>query len=295
VDPNIGGPAVASSGSTFVAVSRNDFPAAMATGDGTLTADAASVFSSAPGGELRFYLPRRASNLVAAGTSLNGTAYIGGLADPALQRSDEFYTSLGQHTNLNTAAANAAGLVLNLDPIDAAHYSTALGDYSFYFDTGTLTPAPGGGGGGGGGVAPPPAPPVPPIFVTIDGQLFFNRGVFAPGSPYVQVGPFAVGFTDDYFNWDEQRYELDMFDSGDKRGWEQFGPWTSTFKASFSKVEGGVGWSSFTVFGDPDFTVGGYGFGFDGINNPPEMDDELRRMLEALEAELAELRGGGEE
>jgi hypothetical protein len=40
--------------------------------------------------------------------------------------------------------------------------------------------------------------------------------------------------------------------------------------------------------------VGGYGLGFDGINNPPEMDDELRRMLEALEAELAELRGRGE-
>ncbi|MFK5923541.1 MAG: hypothetical protein QM496_15290, partial [Verrucomicrobiota bacterium] len=60
----------------------------------------------------------------------------------------------------------------------------------------------------------------------------------------------------------------------------------------FSTVEDGEAWSSFGVFGNGSHPSAGYGRGFDGINNAPEMDDELRRMLENLEAELAELRGG---
>ncbi|MDF1659551.1 MAG: hypothetical protein P1U58_18180, partial [Verrucomicrobiales bacterium] len=58
------------SGNTFIGVGT-------AGGTETLTADAASRFDSAPGGELRFYIPSAASNQVAAGAFLNGTAATG--------------------------------------------------------------------------------------------------------------------------------------------------------------------------------------------------------------------------
>ena len=293
VDTSLGGPAVANSGSTFIAVSRNDFPATMATGDGTLTADATSVFASAPGGELRFYLPRRDSNLIAPGALLNGTPYGGAPVDPAFQLPTEFAAgpdqlAFGQHTNLNTAAANAAGLVLNLDPIDAASYGGAFSFYYDNIDVNVPPPAP---------PAPPapPVPPAPPIFVTIDGQLFFNQNVLAPGSPFVQAGPFSTVFTDDYFNSDNQRYDLQIFDAGDKKGWYRaVGAWTSSFDTIYSTVEGGPAWSSFTEFGDGSRPTSGYSEYFNSLNSQSEQDDELRSLLENLEAELAELRGLGD-
>ena len=197
VDASTGTSAVANSGRTYISVSRNDFiPNTIATGDGVMSADANSVFSSAPSGELRFYIPSRANNQIAAGALLNGNAYGGALVDPALQGPDEFLVSLNEHTYLNTAAANAAGLVLNLDPIDAANYAAGLG-YGLYYADANLTPPPvAPPGGGGGGATTPTVPVVPPIFVTIDGQLHFNQGVFGSNSPYVLVGGFVNAFTD---------------------------------------------------------------------------------------------------
>jgi len=58
------------SGNTFIGVGTVG-------GTETLTADAASRFDSAPGGELRFYIPSAASNQIAAGAFLNGTAASG--------------------------------------------------------------------------------------------------------------------------------------------------------------------------------------------------------------------------
>jgi hypothetical protein len=294
VDSSTGSAAVANSGSTYLQVSSNDvLPNTIATGDGVLIADVTSVFSSAPSGELRFYIPSRANNQIAAGAQVNGNAFGGALVDPALQGPDEFLISLNQHTYLNTAAANAANLVLNLDPIDAAHYAAGL-DYSLYYaDANLVVPPVAPPSGGGGGTTTPAVPVVLQIFVTIDGQLNFNQGVFGPNSPYVLVGGFVNFFTNDYFNSDTQRNELEMFDVGDKNGWTKgSGPWTSSFDTIFSTVEEGEGWSSFGVFGDGRHQSTGYGRGFDGINQAPEMDDELRRLLENLEAEMAELRGG---
>jgi len=161
------GAAAAVAGDTYVAPSRDD-PSG---GTGILTADAATEFASAPGGELRFYFTRRANNAIAAGALLNGAPYVGTSPDPSVtQRADEFAINVlgvgagmpAEHQNLTPYYGD------NLLPGDLQNgapgsYSTALGNYSLYYDTITLTnapppPPPGGGDGDGDGGAGGPEP-----------------------------------------------------------------------------------------------------------------------------------------
>src|SRR5690606_6940673 len=80
-------PATNLGGVTWIGVSRDD--PTDPTG-GVLEADAGSEFSGAE--EVRFYLPRRGNNRIAAGAKINGVAYDGGaLYEPwPVQRADEY-------------------------------------------------------------------------------------------------------------------------------------------------------------------------------------------------------------
>ncbi|NLT71830.1 MAG: hypothetical protein GXX91_14225, partial [Verrucomicrobiaceae bacterium] len=96
---------------------------------GNLLADAQSEFHGADG--LRFYLPQRTNNQIAAGASLNGATFPGAAPDPFDHQRDDEYTRniLGdvpqtpnEHDNLfgtGPSPGNAAG-------------------YAFYYDTITL-------------------------------------------------------------------------------------------------------------------------------------------------------------
>lgn len=118
---------------------------------GILTADAASEFVGAD--ELRFYLPRRASNQIATGALLNEVSFPGARIDPSdTQRYDEFVvhitgdvdSSPNQHANSFTSGAAP---------------TTNPAGYGFYYDTISLIAGsgdlplevPGGGTGGGPG------------------------------------------------------------------------------------------------------------------------------------------------
>lgn len=116
---------------------------------GILTADAASEFVGAD--ELRFYLPRRASNQIATGALLNEVSFPGARIDPSdTQRYDEFVvhitgdvdSSPNQHANSFTSGAAP---------------TTNPAGYGFYYDTISLiagigrSPSGGPGGGTGGG------------------------------------------------------------------------------------------------------------------------------------------------
>ncbi|MCF6314310.1 MAG: hypothetical protein L3J39_17815 [Verrucomicrobiales bacterium] len=201
------------SGNTFLGVGSD------------LTADANSAFNSAAAGvgELRLYVA--GNDNVDAAAKLNGTPH-GAAAFP------------------NDQGAYVFG---------AGSYAPAVGNFAYYkllLSVVTVPSIP----------MPPSAPILPddpeqdaeyPIFVTIDGQLNFNRGVLEPSSPYVLVGAYAQEFTDDYFNWDSQRFNLEFFDAGDKRGWRKAGGrWTSSFEVSFPRTKDEEGWSSFDLFGE---------------------------------------------
>ena len=122
--------ATALAGVTQIGVSR-DNPADPA--GGSLIADASSQFHGED--ELRFYLPRRGNNQIAAGAILNGAVWSGAPTDPSpVQRIDEFTINIisdpsstpNEHTNVigsGPAPANAAG-------------------FAFYYDTILLGPAP---------------------------------------------------------------------------------------------------------------------------------------------------------
>lgn len=208
LDPALNNQGIGAGGDTYVAVSRNE-PTILETG--TLVGDADSVLASDPTGELRLYLPGRASNLL-VGSSLNGTAYAGANVDPLNQQIDELVihqldefgvevSTPAEHSNLDNAGTNL--LTRTLTP-DTGNYSSVLGNYTLYYDTITVveagppvdpTPTPGGGdaGAGGGasggagdagGVDPeiPIDPEVevgePPVFTIIgtDGQPFQVQG-----------------------------------------------------------------------------------------------------------------------
>jgi hypothetical protein len=122
--------ATALAGVTHIGVSR-DNPAEPA--GGSLIADASSQFHGED--ELRFYLPRRGNNRIAAGAILNGAVWSGAPTDPSpVQGEDEFTINIisdpsstpNEHTNVigsGPVPANAAG-------------------FAFYYDTILLGPAP---------------------------------------------------------------------------------------------------------------------------------------------------------
>lgn len=112
-----------SGGTVMVGVSADD-PANVPGDD--LVADAETEFT---GDEVRFYLPRRANNRIAAGALMNGVAYGGGLSDPwPAPGADEFTRFLLTDNG-----------VLSLDEHDSTFGSgpvpTTAGAYGFYFDT----------------------------------------------------------------------------------------------------------------------------------------------------------------
>ncbi|MEC5125211.1 hypothetical protein VSU19_00495 [Verrucomicrobiales bacterium BCK34] len=119
--------AIATGGSTQVAVSTND-PADPSVG--SLIADSDSEFSGED--EVRFYVPERSSNDVQAGALINGEAFAGAEVDPsAAQRDDEFTIEItgveestpGEHSNVfGTGPA----------PVNA-------GSFAFYYNSIELT------------------------------------------------------------------------------------------------------------------------------------------------------------
>jgi hypothetical protein len=132
-----------STGTVMVGVSVDD-PANPS--GGNLVADANSEFS---GDEIRFYLPQRANNQIAAGAMMNGMAYAGGLSDPWPTK------GAGEFTNF---AVTDSG-VLHLNEHDSSFGSgpapATAGAFAFYFDTvvqGDLPQPP-----------LPPEPPLPPV------------------------------------------------------------------------------------------------------------------------------------
>lgn len=127
-------------GTTLIGVSRNapDDPAG-----GSLIANGSSGFS---GSELRFYLPRRENNQIAAGAFINNTVY-GGVKNPwPVQLNEEFtnfvealdgtVTQPGEHDN----------------SIGSGPAPTNAAAFAFYYDTLVLAPA-----------IIPPIPPKPPV------------------------------------------------------------------------------------------------------------------------------------
>jgi fibronectin-binding autotransporter adhesin len=158
---------------------------------GNLVADSTSEFS---GDELRFYLPRRVNNQVAAGAKMNGVAYTGGLTDPyPTKGADEF-------ANYVQTDSGTIQLAEHDSTFGSGPAPTVAGSYAFYFDTivqGTPVAPP---------LPPePPAPPVPPApdyrdsildDRVIDDWIREQEGLFStPGSTsifyegYTQYGP----------------------------------------------------------------------------------------------------------
>jgi len=124
-------PATSTSGVTQVGVARLDpsNPAA-----GTLSADAASEFQGAD--ELRFYLPRRGNNLVAAGARLNGFLFPGAQTDPSpTQRDDEYTNFLSTNSGLLQPAEHDNSMGSGPGPVNA-------GNYAFYYDLIVSGPRP---------------------------------------------------------------------------------------------------------------------------------------------------------
>lgn len=127
---------------------------------GSLTADANSEFS---GDEIRFYLPRRINNQVAAGALMNGIPYAGGLTDPwPTKGADEFANFW--ITDNGVLHLNEHDNTMGSGPAPAT-----AGAYAFYFDTlvqgdppqPPLPPEP----------PLPPAPPLPEFPEPLDGPI----------------------------------------------------------------------------------------------------------------------------
>lgn len=115
--------ATSTSGVTQIGVSRN---APSRQGGGQLVADAESEFSGAD--ELRFYIPWREDNRIAAGALLNGATYSGARRDPSsLQGPEEFTIDIRGDKFLTP---NEHGNVFGSGPAPV----TAVG-YAFYYDT----------------------------------------------------------------------------------------------------------------------------------------------------------------
>jgi filamentous hemagglutinin family protein len=113
---------------------------------GNLVADSTSEFG---GDELRFYVPRRANNQVAAGAMMNGVTYGGGTSDPyPTKGADEF-------ANYVLTESGTIQLAEHDSTFGSGPAPTVAGTFGFYFDTivqGTPVEPP-----------LPPEPPVPPV------------------------------------------------------------------------------------------------------------------------------------
>lgn len=148
-----GSPATAVSGATWIGVSRND-PTNRS--GGNLTANSASSFS---GTELRFYLPRRDNNRIAAGANINGSVY-GGVRNPwPVQRAEEYANFVQNGSRLTQPAQHDNSLGSRPAPTTAAAFA-------FYYDTLVLAPAivfpgPGTPPGNGGSPGTPGKPGQP--------------------------------------------------------------------------------------------------------------------------------------
>jgi len=138
------------SGETWIGVSRAN-PTDSA--GGNLVVDANSEIAGADG--LRFYVPRRQNNQVAAGAKLNGITFTGGLSDPTeTQRNDEYTRYIQTPNGLRFPNQHDHTLGSGPDPTNA-------GNFAFYFDTITFIDGP------DTPVVPipttPPVPQVPPV------------------------------------------------------------------------------------------------------------------------------------
>ncbi len=281
VDPTLGG-GTATGGDTTIAVSRfvaidgegasNRDPGtglmSDAPGGGDLITDADAVFASAPSGELRFYIPSRSDNQIAAGAELNGVVFGGANADPTQQASNEFvvvrFPPGGGVPVMEMQHDNTVGS-------GAANYDVASG-FSFYYDAivgreqSFVAPSVGGGGGaagggGGGGASGVPAPvpffrastaggdpvvvPVDPFLVFVNGLPFFGSDRLFDGSGRTFVGFFLFGLIDDRFTNEDNRDEGDILDEEEERS-EGRG---SAFKFDYEQGHR-PGVSSYDVFGD---------------------------------------------
>ncbi len=225
-------------GNTTVAVSRDD---PSFTGTGALIGDVDSLIASAPSGELRLYLPSRASNQLES-TRLNTTVYPGpNLPEPENQTLDEFViTQLlpelsvgavpGEHADLADNVSGSPRWLANLNSatltVDTPDYRVgSWGNYSLYYDTiivseagaptqgpdWSLTPQPGGGAGsaGAGGVVPElpgdgggtPVVPVPVSINDLVYGLLFSR--FSDLDPSLSVEGEVGAMLDDSAQDDE--------------------------------------------------------------------------------------------
>jgi hypothetical protein len=135
-------PGTAGPGSTQIAVSQAD-PTDLA--GGTLSADTDSEFSGED--ELRFYLPRRGNNQIAAGAQLNGATYTGAQPDPSpVQGDDEYTIHIIIGDVLENPSEHGNAFRTGDPPITTA-------GYAFYYDTivmGEVIVPPSGGGPDGG-------------------------------------------------------------------------------------------------------------------------------------------------
>lgn len=139
---NDGSSAVATGGITTIAPARND-PADPSAG--SLYADENSVFAGEE--ELRFYLPRRENNQIAAGSEINGVSYDGGASDPwPIQRPDEF-----TNYKLTSAGLSQPREHNNLIGSGQAPSTTSSDNFAFYYDLIEL----------GGSFPPDPSTPGP--------------------------------------------------------------------------------------------------------------------------------------
>ncbi len=293
VDPDIGVAAV-TDGDTYVAVSRDDVEHG---GTGTLTTDADAVFASMPGGELRFYLPDRGTNLMAVGTQLNGTAFTGAEAAGAAQRADEYIfhtvdslgnvvSTPGEHGNLADLVDLGSGTVdarwrENLQVVavteDTANYSTALGNYSLYYDaiTGASATPPGSGGSGStgsggssggtggsgdasGGTDSSSDTGAGDGTGQAGGEGLANDGSQTPdtgGSDSGGTGsseenivflPVSMQPSDDYLFAEQPGDNLDVFGDGTTTGWGELSEWSYAF--DYSDEAANTIYNSFQIF-----------------------------------------------
>lgn len=202
---NAESPATAIGGRTWIGVARSqpDDPDA-----GTLAADAASEFSGAE--EVRLYLPRRASNEVAASAKINGQTYDGGVADPwPVQRPDESTNYL--QTDSGTTQPGEHDNAMGSGP------ALPAGGYAFHYDLVVL----------GGSFPVDPNLPVDPGNPT---HPEIPQPPTLPTPPPV-VGPDYLGFFLDDRAYDDWLRSLERLYSGPGsgrilyEGYPQYGPY----------------------------------------------------------------------
>lgn len=156
------------SGDTYIGVGQG------AAKTGTLTANASSAINSAPTGELRFYMPNRASYQIAAGTPLNGTPALLPGTNPLPNEKGNFSIGDGPYHLLADASRNYAfyfneQILIRMLASGSSIYGTTPGAPTFVLNSGTLV---------GGDT-------VYTIGLTTDLALTVTSGSPVAGSPYI--------------------------------------------------------------------------------------------------------------